>query len=215
VDVGSGPGRFVLECAKTCRRATGLDVSPRFIEYARARALRLGFANAAFENCDFSAPGAGAAGLAGAFDLAFASLTPAINGPGCLERFMGLSRARCCAVMIARQEDSLVARAIDEAFGGDARPLHDGSGFHALCNLLWLSGYEPETFYIDEEGVSAVSPEPGAAANLARLCRRAGPQGAALALAALERMAGTGGAVERRVATRYGAVLWRARRAWS
>ena len=52
LDVGCGPGRHVLEFARRGLRATGIDVSARFIDIARAAAAAEGLDGASFEVVD-------------------------------------------------------------------------------------------------------------------------------------------------------------------
>ena len=59
-----------------------------------------------------------AAGLAGAFDLVFTSITPAVTAKGVLHKLMKMSRAMCCNVSFVHVGDTLLERVSRDVFGG-------------------------------------------------------------------------------------------------
>ena len=65
LDIGCGPGLFTVEFARTAGQVTGIDLSPRMMEHARAYARRQGVDNAAFRSCDFRRADPAAMGRAG------------------------------------------------------------------------------------------------------------------------------------------------------
>ncbi|MDR0936073.1 MAG: class I SAM-dependent methyltransferase [Oscillospiraceae bacterium] len=134
IDIGCGPGTFTLDFAKTCKEATGLDYSKTFTDYGAAKAGKLGLGNAKFVTADFDTLDVSAA--EGAFDLVFASITPAASTWEKMQKVMSLSRGYVCNVACAASSEDL--------------PRYNGTGFYSLWNLLWLAGYLPETFYYTE-----------------------------------------------------------------
>jgi SAM-dependent methyltransferase len=142
IDVGCGPGLFVVEFAKYAKKVVGLDYSPRFTEYGRNLAAQRGVTNVEFVTADFETLDLDEAKLAGAFDFAFASISPGVSSPEKIKKFQQLSRKWCNNISFARiiEDDPNVVK----------RTGHDGTGFYSLLNILWLSGYYPETYYFDE-----------------------------------------------------------------
>ncbi|MDR2616181.1 MAG: class I SAM-dependent methyltransferase [Oscillospiraceae bacterium] len=205
VDVGCGPGLFVAEFAKTARRSVGIDYSARFIEYAARRAESLGFTNASFDCLDFFALDVDEAGLTGAFDLVFTSITPAASGRGCLEKLIKMSRAWCYNASFVHASDSLAERVSREVFGHEFRSRWDGGGFYALFNLLWHLGYSPETYFFDDDRTELITPSLRAARRCASDCGEYGDEAADEVLCYLK---AHGSGIERRSSFRYGSVLW-------
>lgn len=147
IDIGCGPGRFVSEFAHTARRAVGVDISPRAIEYARMFAQETGQDNTAFLVSDFKSMDLAAAGLEDTYDLAFCSLSPAVSGLEGLQKFMDLSRQWCCMNAIVSGHHELHERIGREVFQKDTLDSWNGKHFYSSFNLLFLSGYLPVTSY--------------------------------------------------------------------
>jgi len=204
VDVGCGPGLFVLEFAETAKSACGIDYSRRFLDYGAKLAQRQGVKNASFKQCDFFALDVEKAGLARKFDLVYTAITPAATGKGCLEKLMEMSRAYCSSTFLVHSSDSMAERVAVDVFHKKLPP-HDGTGFYALVNLLWHRGYYPETSYYNEAFEEICVPDMKTAADCARTCGRNGEEDAREVLRYLEKL---GNETNRRRAFRYGAVLW-------
>jgi SAM-dependent methyltransferase len=204
VDVGCGPGLFVAEFAKSAKHVTGLDYSARFIGYAKKYAAGQGRSNVSFCVRDFIALDIDAEGLAGAFDLVFTSITPAASGKGCMDKLMRMSRKWCYNASFVYAEDSLTERVSRDVFGRPLARRWDGMGFYALLNLLWLSGYYPETSYYDETRDTTAKPELSIAAKLASRCGYEGADSARRVLRYLEQA----GETRWHSRFRYGVILW-------
>jgi SAM-dependent methyltransferase len=147
VDVGCGPGRFAAEFARTARRVVGLDFSLRMIEAGRRFTRGEDLHNVDFQVSDFQEADAVPPDLAGSFDLAFSSITPAIAGVDALQRFMGLSRAWCMNICFVHTRNDLHDRILRDLFERPPRRENTGHShwFPELFNLLWCWGYYPET----------------------------------------------------------------------
>jgi len=207
IDIGCGPGVFVMEFAKTAMHSVGMDHSGRFIEYATACAKAREICNASFVKADFLTLDVEKSGFAGVFDLVFTSITPAATGSGSLEKLMKMSRGFCHNVSFVNVKDTLAERVSHDVFREEFKPRFDGVGFYALLNLLWLGGYYPETTYYTEERVESIVPDERAASECARLCGRLEPEDTAKVLRYMENCK----EIERCSEYRYGAILWDAR----
>jgi SAM-dependent methyltransferase len=205
VDVGCGPGLFVAEFAKTAKSAVGIDYSAKFVDYATDYVRSRGIENAAFARHDFFELDIERAGLARAFDLVFTSITPAASGDGCLEKLMRMSRGYCYNASFVHASDTLAERVSREVFDESFRPRWDGMGFYALVNLLWLSGYYPETFYFDDVRVETLPPSERLAATCTRVC---GHDSDADRARVYDYLRTLGDDIERTSAFRYGSILW-------
>jgi len=204
VDIGCGPGLFVLEFAKTAKRAVGVDYAARFVDFGNQTAAEQGLANAKFLQRDFFAMDARAEGMLGAFDLVFSSITPAATGDGCLEKLMSLSRKWCYNASFVYAGDSLSEKVCRDVFGEEFRTRWDGRGFYALLNLLWLLGYYPETTYFDDIRDEIVKPGRQWAQRIASYCNKRDEE----SVTAVEKYLEKRGETQRQSKFRYGAILW-------
>ena len=204
VDVGCGPGLFVLEFAKTAKYATGIDYSARFVEFGNAEAAALGITNAKFIQRDFFTMDIEAEGLLHAYDLVFSSITPAATGDGCLEKLMSLSGNWCYNASFVHAGDSLSERVCRDVFNEEFNPRWNGRGFYTLLNLLWLMGYYPETAYYDDVRDETVEPGFRWAEKIASYCNRYDEESIQRVLRHLEKL----GPTERRSEFKYGSILW-------
>ena len=146
-DIGCGPGRFAAAFARHVEWVTGFDLSPRMVQYGMEHVRRDGLDNVTLRTCDFQTLDVGKEGLAGAFDLVFSSLTPAIHGREGLRKVMDMSRAYCCNITHISHHNSIRARLQTELFGLAPASPWGGRWFYSLFNALLLMGYLPETSY--------------------------------------------------------------------
>lgn len=204
VDIGCGPGLFVLEFAKTAARAVGIDYSGCFVEHGKMLAAASSMANAEFQQRDFLTLDVEKEGLVGVYDLVFSSLTPAATGDGCLEKLMHMSRGWCCNVTIVHAGDSLAEQVMRDVYGEELRTRWDGRGFYTLLNLLWLSGYYPETHYYDDIRDEIVVPNRNWAKKIAAYCGKKLPEDVDRVEAYLRKL----GETPRHSTSRYGSILW-------
>ena len=204
IDIGCGPGLFVMEFAKTALHAVGLDHSRRFMEYSAACANARGIRNVSFVEADFLELDIGKSGFTGAFDLVFTSTTPAATARGSIEKLMKMSRGFCQNVSFVNIRDTLAERVSRDVLGEEYKPRFDGTGFYSLFNLLWLNGFYPETSYYTDSRVEMITPDEQSASNCATLCGRFAPEDAAKVLRYLDKY----GEIERCSDYRYGSILW-------
>jgi len=203
-DVGCGAGLFVMEFAKTAKYAMGLDYSSRFIQYGRDTAKVQGIHNAEFCVCDFDNADIDGMGLAGAFDLAFSYITPAIFSLESVNKLIKLSRAWCYSAYFVCVKDSLVENICTDVFGEKYKSHRNGTGFYCLFNILWLMGYRPETNYYVESHTEKIMPTLENAQDLAGRCHHKTPEGVEKILNWLTKH----GEMERKVDYTYGGILW-------
>ena len=204
VDIGCGPGLFVLEFAKTAKLAVGVDYSSRFVEFGKLEAAERRIPNAEFLQRDFFAMDIEAEGMLGAYDLVFSSITPAATGDGCLEKLMSLSRAWCYNASFVYAGDTLSEKVCRDVFDEEFRTRWDGRGFYALLNLLWLLGYYPETTYFDDIRDEIVVPDRRWAERIAAYCNKREEENVNKVQRYLEKLGDT----PRQSKFRYGAILW-------
>ncbi|MEG2174783.1 MAG: class I SAM-dependent methyltransferase, partial [Oscillospiraceae bacterium] len=145
IDIGCGPGRFVVEFAKTAERAQGLDLSPRMAEIAGEYAQSVGVKNASFFFGDFKKMNVEEQGLKKQFDLVFTSITPAISTVESLRKLMEMSCGHCFNSCCIEWWDELEEKVAQQVFAqqNKPRPYWGRRWFYSLFNFLWLEGYFP------------------------------------------------------------------------
>lgn len=158
-DIGCGPGRFAAAFAQTAHWVTGFDISENMVRYGMEHAAREGRHNVTLRTCDFQTMDLEAEGLAGAFDLVFSSLTPAIHGMKGLEKSMAMSRAYCCNITHISSQNQLRIRMMREVFHREPPARWNGRWFYSLFNVLYLMGYYPEVTYYNRHQEYRIRPD--------------------------------------------------------
>lgn len=148
LDLGCGTGRHALEFARKARRVTGIDISPNMIAHAESNARAAGLDNislsvAAWDNVDLDAHG-----FRGAFDLAFASMSPAICSESTLLKFNAASHGHCFMSGFIERADLLLRRVAGRLFPGLEWPAHQG-GIYFAFNVLWQHGIHADVHCVD------------------------------------------------------------------
>lgn len=215
VDLGCGPGRFVAAFARHARQVTGVDISPEMARYGEAYCREQGLDNTSFRALDFRRADVAALGWERKFDLAFASITPAINGLQGLDNFLRISRGWCFNASFVFSENRLHRRIMQELF--DREPTRGGAAhtgwFYELFNLLWLRGYYPESSYYRQSRELMLEANEKTARRLADFLLEAEEvteDSTRRILRFLENCADEKGLVAECSETRYGWLLWNA-----
>ncbi|MGI6747904.1 MAG: class I SAM-dependent methyltransferase [Anaerovoracaceae bacterium] len=158
IDVGCGPGRFVAEFARTAHHVTGIDFSPKMIQYGIEHLKREQIENASLYVRDFQTLDIEEEKLAGKFELVFSSNTPAVQNTSGLEKLMKMSRKYCCYVTHIHSENELESRIMGEVFGRERPPFWSGPSFYSVFNILFLQGYYPEVTYYKQNREFYIKP---------------------------------------------------------
>lgn len=147
LDVGCGSGIYSIALALKGVTACGTDISTGMLQAAGDRCARLGLSNIDFLCKDWNDVDIDALNWRGAFDIAFAHMTPAIGDYASLDKLNSCSKALCMIEKPTRRTDNVM----DAAFAAIGLPRHDFDGdITRLFSYLWLKGYEPEFFYSKE-----------------------------------------------------------------
>jgi SAM-dependent methyltransferase len=214
IDIGCGPGRFVAEFAKTCRSATGSDISGRMLEHGAAFAQKNNLTNTDYIQADFNTADLDTLGWRKRFDLVFTSITPAVGGSENLNKLMEMSRGYCFNSCFVHAGDDLLDKFLQEELGAEQRN-RVGSYWHwfyGLFNLLLLEGYFPEITYYDDCRNEQL---PVTMETARRLCGKAfflDGMNAEKLYEYMKRNANPDGTIARNSVCRYGWILWDVRR---
>lgn len=149
LDIGCGAGRYSLALAPYVGKAHGVDISSQMILQAQLRSEALGLENTTFETVNWNEADIDALGFRGAFDVAFAHMTPAVADYATLDKMNSCSRNLCIIEKPTRRHD----RVLDAAHlcVGNPAPGKDDCDIQNIFAYLWLKGYEPRFFYRQEK----------------------------------------------------------------
>jgi SAM-dependent methyltransferase len=148
LDVGCGAGGYSIRLAERVGEAVGVDVSPNMIAAAEARAGELGVTNCRFSTVDWAAADIDAMGFRGAFDVAFAHMTPAVCDFATLDKLNACTKTLCMLEKPTRRTNAIQ----DACYAAVGLP-GERSLDTDLVNIFsyaWYKGYEPKLYYVTE-----------------------------------------------------------------
>lgn len=149
LDIGCGPGTYAIPFAKLGHHVTGIDIAPEMIARAQDNAAHYGISErTAFQTAVWEELDVAAQGWEQAFDLVFASMTPAIRNAEALYKMLRVCRGGCFLSSFIDRRDPFVQRI--RARLGLSSGTPPMNRIYAAFNLLWLNGYFPSIRYIDE-----------------------------------------------------------------
>jgi SAM-dependent methyltransferase len=145
LDVGCGPGTLALPMARRVREVHALDEAEGMLETLRQECGRRGIANITTLLSpwkEHSAPGA--------YDLVFASLSPAIRSGEDLMAMERASRDRCCLIVPCPSDTMATRNELWELVVGEFRPSDAYSAKYPL-NVLREKGRDPVSHRVTGE----------------------------------------------------------------
>ncbi len=136
LDIGAGPGAFTLAIAQRCREVVALEPAGAMVEYLNSEIKNNGLENVrviqeAWEEVELDKEG-----LAGAFDLVFASMSPGINNLETIEKAFVCSKEYFYYSSFAgKRESDMLKKLWPLLYGEDLPPWPSQAIF--LLNLLY------------------------------------------------------------------------------
>ena len=133
------PGNCSRTAPSRARHVTGIDISPKMIAYAEENARQAGLGNVVFSAVPWQSVDIDALGWRGAFDLVFASMSPAVDSEETLLKMHAASRAFCFMNGFIRRSDLLLCEVVRRLAPDSDFPPYMGSVIYAF-NVLWQHG---------------------------------------------------------------------------
>ncbi len=164
LDIGCGPGKFVLEFASRARHVVGVDISPRMLSYAAENAAVHKLENTQFIEMDWDKADLKSLNWQKKFSLVTGIMSPAFWTRTGLEKMIEASNENCFICHFVKSQDQIEDELIKEVLGKDNNDVYGNKGLYCSLNLLWLYNYYPEIAYFDTEKES-VQPVEEAANN--------------------------------------------------
>lgn len=152
LDVGCGPGTYALFFAKKVKSVTALDGAIEMCRVLKKTAEKMKIDNIHVLNRMWEEVETEREGFNKAFDLTFASMTPAVCDLETLNKLNQTSRKSCCLISWAggvslKARQDLWKLFFDEEITGN------GNNIIFPFNLLFHSGYYPSMRYLDDQWV--------------------------------------------------------------
>lgn len=155
LDLGCGPGIYSVAIAECVREVVGFDISEQMIERARSRAHEKHCTNCRFDVLDWSKADIDALGMKGAFEVAVARLTPAVDSLNSLEKLINCATSRVFVENFINRRHRWMQLAFDIA--GAGVPWNDERMFDAVGYLL-KTGRRPYLHYREAQWGEAQRP---------------------------------------------------------
>jgi len=148
LDVGCGTGAYAIPFARRVRSVTGIDGSPNMGAILKKKAIHARLENITVMSRLWEAVDLKKEGLDHAFDLVFASLTPAVWNTETLMKLNQASKNACCLISWAGSPHS---RARFELGRMVEKHENNGRAWDIIYpfNILYGSGYYPTLTYFD------------------------------------------------------------------
>lgn len=143
LDIGAGPGNWSLHLAKSGAHITALEPADGMADILQNRIEAEGIDNIIIDRRTWQEIDLAGEQWTGAFDLVFASMTPAIDGPKSLSKMIAASRKLCyLSAFSGRNLQQWYANLWRIIFNENL----DGHGNDIIhpFNLIYAMGYRPE-----------------------------------------------------------------------
>ena len=208
LDVGCGSGIYSMALAPLVGKAVGVDISPRMIQFARARSEGLHLENTDFQCMSWPEADIDALGFRGAFDIVFAHMTPAVCDYETFDKFNSCSRNLCLVEKPTRRRD-LVQDAVLRLVGLEPKGGQSGDILQSFT-YLWCKGFRPQFYYEDDvwDSKRTVADTAAWCTDRARLQKDLSPAEEAVIYAYVESLAENGLVREVTTTTRV-TMIWR------
>ena len=148
LDIGCGPGKYSLEFSKKAKSVTGLDISPKMIQFAKDNSNKIGAINSDFIMIPWGQVDLEKQNWKKKYDLVFASMCPGINSSETLMKMVQASKGFCFLSSFANRTDK-VKDEFNKVVLGQNINSRGKNKIYYIFNILWQSGLYPEICYQD------------------------------------------------------------------
>lgn len=146
LDIGCGTGKYILEFARIGKDATGIDISPNMIKYAKENAKNMNLSNVSFEIIPWQELDVNKIKWNKKFDFVFASMSPAINSKETLLKMMEVSKKYCFMSGFVYRKDKIKDELVKRIIGENSNKSIN-KNIYCAFNILWNMGIYPEITY--------------------------------------------------------------------
>jgi SAM-dependent methyltransferase len=155
LDIGCGPGKFVLEFAQRAKSVVGVDISPKMLQYAAENVAALNLDNTEFRELDWEKADLTALNWQKKFSLVTGIMSPAFWNRNSLEKMLEASKEYCLITHFVERQDSVGDVLKKDILGRDVVDEYGNRALYCSFNILWLYKLFPEVVYFDLKKESA------------------------------------------------------------
>jgi len=152
LDIGAGPGNFAIPMAHIAGRVTALEPAPEMLKILRERTAAERLENISIMQRTWQEVDVEQEGLAGQFDLVFASMTPGVQDPETLDKMIKSSRGYCYLSGFSGRRWDKAYRELWQQFYGEDIGYNPGDVIYPF-GLLYSMGYRPSLRFSDSQWV--------------------------------------------------------------
>lgn len=157
LDIGAGPGNYAIPMARLCEQVTALEPAAEMVKILEDRTRTERIENITIIQRTWQEVEVEKDGLAGRFDLVFASMTPGVRDPETLQKMLAASRKFCYLSAFSGQRWGQAYRDLWQRFFGEDIGDNPGDIIYPF-GLLYAMGYRPNLNFftinrVDEEPV--------------------------------------------------------------
>ena len=151
LDIGCGPGKFVLKYAQRAKNVVGVDISPKMLHYAAENVDTLSLDNTEFRELDWEKADLTALNWKKKFSLVTGIMSPAFSNRKGLEKMLEASNEYCLISHFVERQDSIGDALKKDVLGRDTIDEYGNKSLYCCLNILWLYKLFPEIVYFNLE----------------------------------------------------------------
>lgn len=154
LDIGCGPGKFVLAFAQKAKKVVGVDISAKMLHYARENTDAQRIVNAEFMEMNWEKADLTALQWTKKFSLVTAIMAPVLSSRESLEKMIAASSEYCFLCHFVERRDSINDELKKLIFGRLPVDKYGNKAIYCSLNILWHYKLFPEITYYNTDSES-------------------------------------------------------------
>lgn len=153
LDIGCGPGKFVIEFAQRAKHVVGADLSPKMLKFAAENLAAKNISNAELKQIDWEKADLAALNWQKKFSLVVGIMSPAFWSRKGLEKMIQAGNEFGFICHFVERQDLIEDVLKKEILGrhNDGDDEFGNRGLYCSLNVLWLSKLYPEIAYFNTQ----------------------------------------------------------------
>lgn len=149
LDIGCGPGKFVIEFAQTAKSVTGVDISPKMLQSAAENAVAKKRENTEFIELDWHQADLDRLQWRKKFSLVTAIMSPALDSKEGLDKILEASSECGLLCHFVQRYDSIGDEIKRKVLRQQTVDEFGNIGLYCSFNILWGYNMFPEVTYFE------------------------------------------------------------------